>query len=52
MIVEHNTPKKYKPRRGLMIKKQKHLKICFVNIYISMVIKIINPSFLKRRIIG
>jgi len=35
-----------------MIKKQKHLKICFVNIYISMVLLITNPSILKKRIIG
>jgi hypothetical protein len=52
MIVDHNTPKIYKPRRGLMIKKQMHLRICFVNIYISKVLLITNPSLLKKRIIG
>jgi len=35
-----------------MIKNPKHLRICFVNIYISMVLLITNPSLLKRRIIG
>jgi hypothetical protein len=52
MIVEHNRPKKTKPRRGSIIKNQKHYKICLVNTDISKVLLIINPSFIKRRIIG
>jgi len=35
-----------------MIKNQNHLKICIVNIYISRVLLITNPSLLKKRITG
>jgi len=34
------------------MKNKKYLKICFVNIYISKVPLIINPSLSKRRITG